>query len=397
MNLAKYFLILSVFLLTSTTSQAFHQSATNFLALDPEELRIETAQQAIPQQVKHFSHSLNQFKHDLSQIIAMKDAMTVVTTTGLNLWQLAVKQAQETLSYDDRPLYWARLVGRVTIKNIPLTFTPTLSQRDQLLSAWEDASRGITSIDYAGDPSLKRIFLSGFDPFLLDRNIDQSNPSGVAALMLDGKIINYQGQKVQIETVMIPVRFDDFDQGLIERILTPLMAPDRKIDLIATISMGRKDFDLERFPGKRRSATIPGNRNVITGASASNPLVPFLNGASHDGAEFVEFSLPVKLMQQAVGAFKINDNHQVSTLAKGSIKAISLNELTNQVSVQGSGGSYLSNEISYRSIALRDKLASQIAVGHIHTPRIKSFEPKTIQLTVEQITEMLKHASTSFK
>ena len=194
---------------------------------------------------------------------------------------------------------------------------------------WEDGSRGLTTISYSDDPTIDRIFLTGFDPFLLDRNIDQSNPSGVTALLLDGVIFEFKGKKIQIETVMIPVRFDDFDQDLIERILTPLMAPEKKIDLITTISMGRKSFDLERFPGKRRSATISGNRNVITGASPVNPLIPLLKSKAHDGAEFVEFSLPVKLMQQATGVFKINDNHQVTTLANELLQHINSYMLCN--------------------------------------------------------------------
>ena len=50
---------------------------------------------------------------------------------------------------------------------------------------------------------------------------------------------------------------------------------------------------------------------------------------------------------------------------------------------------YLSNEISYRSIVLRNKLGSTIPTGHIHTPRISDFNAKTNQAIVEQIKAML--------
>ncbi|NRA71379.1 MAG: hypothetical protein HRU24_10165 [Gammaproteobacteria bacterium] len=366
-------------------------------SLDPEEQRVGKAHQMLGEKITPLVESIESFKLALVNTTSFSQSQRIVSNHAESLWYSAINQIKASNSYDDRPLYWARLLGRISLKQHDFPFQLSSKQQAVLLQLWEDGSRGLTTISYSDDPTIDRIFLTGFDPFLLDRNIDQSNPSGVTALLLDGVIFEFKGKKIQIETVMIPVRFDDFDQDLIERILTPLMAPEKKIDLITTISMGRKSFDLERFPGKRRSATISGNRNVITGASPVNPLIPLLKSKAHDSAEFVEFSLPVKLMQQATGVFKINDNHQVTTLAKGKISPQSLTELTNEISVQGSGGSYLSNEISYRSIALRDKLASDMAIGHIHTPRIKSFEPLVIKQTVTQITEMLKHASTSFK
>jgi len=368
-------------------------SSAHSTALDPEEQRVLTISDEFSDTANRFSVNISQFKSAIKQVSNYQKMRTVVKNHGEKLWRVAVTDAQATKYFDDRPLYWARLMGRIALKELGLEQSKTT----ELLNDWEDSSRGLNDIRYAESHTISRIFLTGFDPFLLDRNIEQSNPSGVTALMLDGKIIDYQGKKIQIETVMIPVRFDDFDQGLIERILTPLMDESQRIQLMTTVSMGRTDFDLERFPGKRRSATISGNRNVITGASATNPLIPLLNGTLHQGAEFVEFSLPVALMQRAQGAFKINDNHVVTTLAKGKITPQSLSELRNEIAVTGSGGSYLSNEISYRSVALRDHLKSDIAVGHIHTPRITSFQPKVIEQTVIQITGMLKHASTGFK
>ena len=37
--------------------------------------------------------------------------------------------------------------------------------------------------------------------------------------------------------------------------------------------MGRDHFDLERFPGRRRSSEAPDNAGVLTGASAAEALV----------------------------------------------------------------------------------------------------------------------------
>ena len=94
------------------------------------------------------------------------------------------------------------------------------------------------------------------------------------------------------------------------------------------------------------------------------------------------------------GAFKINDNHKVVTLEKA-FEPKSLKELEGAIAVKGGGGGYLSNEISYRSIRLRKELNSDIPTGHIHTPRIAQFEPKTEAKIVKQIQSMLEHSLTA--
>jgi pyrrolidone-carboxylate peptidase len=86
--------------------------------------------------------------------------------------------------------------------------------------------------------------------------------------------------------------------------------------------------------------------------------------------------------------YKINYNGNVSTLT-ASFSAKSLEQLDKEISVQGSGGGYLSNEISYRSIVLRNTYNPILPVGHIHTPRIKAFEPKATEQIIAQIKTML--------
>jgi hypothetical protein len=190
---------------------------------------------------------------------------------------------------------------------------------------------------------------------------------------------------------MIPVRFEDFDQGEIESLLAPFYATN-SVDMIATVSMGRRNFDLEHFPGLRRSSKAPDNLNVYTGASLNNPVIPLLTDKPLASEEFVEYSLPFQAMMQAKGDFKVKDNRGVTIFTSGKandITAVNLAELSDKVSVQGGGGGYLSNEISYRSIRLRNILKSTIATGHIHTPSIKSFDRLTNKKITEQIEAML--------
>ena len=96
-------------------------------------------------------------------------------------------------------------------------------------------------------------------------------------------------------------------------------------------------------------------------------------------------------MQKAKGPYKINDNHEVTTLEQ-TFSPGSLSALKSAVAVNGGGGGYLSNEISYRSIRLRNELNSFIPTGHIHTPRIAQFEPETEEKIVKQIKAMLEQS-----
>lgn len=355
--------------------------------LTVEELRIPTAEKEFPNVVNSLNDRTKVFERQINQARNLTALTQLIIRHGNGLWQDSVKSLNQLNDFDDRALYWSRLKMTKALRTSPAFLILLPMQQQQLLWKFELISRGQQDVKFNKNAD-KKILITGFDPFFLDKNIDQSNPSGVTALALDDLFISRDGQSAEIESLMIPVRFADFDQGMIEQLLTPYFD---KVDMIVTISMGRKNFDLERFPGLRRSAKAPGNLNVFTGATSKKPLLPLLDKKPLMGPEFVEFSLPVTAMQKATGDYQINDNHQVTTLTK-TYQPITLSELTKAISVQGSGGGYLSNEISYRSILLRDKFNPVLPVGHIHTPRIKAFEPQTSAKIVKQIKQMLTHA-----
>ncbi|GHF92962.1 hypothetical protein [Thalassotalea marina] len=374
-------LLLGLLVSLSLTTTAKESQITNFTV---EELRIENAQKEMPQVFQLLGNNTKQFTEQVSQAKNLTTLTQLVIRHGQKLWQDAVIAFKNQENYDDRALYWARLQMTKELRQNK-TFQGLLAlQQQQLLWKFELISRGQLDIKFDRG-SKKKILVTGFDPFFLDRNIGQSNPSGVAALALDNLVVNHLGQSAEIESLIIPVRFADFDQGMIEELLTPYF---RQVDMIVTISMGRENFDLERFPSLRRSANAPDNLNVYTGGTKELPVLPLLFESAFVGPEFVEFSLPVAAMQKAKGPFTVNDNRKVTTL-EGIKIADSLQALTTQTSVEGSGGGYLSNEISYRSIVLRDAHKPTLPVGHIHTPRIKGFEPERTREIVKQIKQML--------
>ncbi|MGB0947236.1 MAG: hypothetical protein ACPGUG_10480 [Pseudoalteromonas marina] len=378
--------MIKVLLATSLIASSF-AALSNPLTV--EEQRINKAQLAMPNVLKAFTPQVTSFEQQFKELNNFKSAKTLVQRFSFELWENAKQRIINTNNYDDRALYWARLLSSKVIRTTSPKFSITQAQLNTLLTLLEEGSRGRTDLTFSSG-STKKILLTGFDPFLLDRNINQSNPSGVAALLLDGQVINYNGISAEINTVMVPVRYEDFDQGIIESLLAPYYALNN-VDMVVTVSMGRTQFDLEHFPGKRRSVTAPDNANIVYGGTQTSPVIPKLNGRPLPGNEFVKFSLPVNYMQQAKGPYKVIDNREVTTLEK-TYKAPSYGELKNSIAVNGGGGGYLSNEISYRSIRLRDALNSSIPTGHIHTPRIQQFEPETEAKIVNQIKAMLEQS-----
>ncbi|MBR9728331.1 hypothetical protein ACFOD0_11110 [Shewanella intestini] len=361
-------------------------------ALDVEEQRIEAATSHLPEVVNRYDSQVKSLKNTFSQATDELKVTQAIAKQGQLLWQQAVRDVQAD-NNDDRPLYWSRLQMRSALKQANSGFNIAKWQRNILVNAVEKSSRGFSDIHFKPETQIK-ILVTGFDPFFLDKDISQSNPSGLAALALDGYTFNINGKQAQVETVMIPVRFADFDNGIIESLLTPFFR-DKSIDMVFTISMGRSDFDLERFPARNRSADAPDNLNVFTGATATKPIAPLFNNGTLNGPEFMEFSLPADAMVAVKGKWKTNDHHQVSTLSGGQFNATSLNQLQRATSVEGSGGGYLSNEISYRSLLLRSQFNYDIPVGHIHTPRVKGYDADTEADIVEQIRAMIGAAAST--
>ena len=309
-----------------------------------------------------------------SSLIDFRDA-------GQSLWREACERVQSG-HMDDRVLYWQRLAHLKSMLG---------SGADpQSLMAFEEASRGLADLDFA-DADL-RVLVSGFDPFHLDTHIDQGNPSGLAAQWLSGRTIDIEGASARIQTLQVPVRYRDFDAGWIESVFRAAIL-DQKVDLIITVSMGRTGFDLERFPGRRRSSGMPDNDNHLCGDSTEQPLIP----AGLEGPEFVEFSLPVNELLLVEGFWPVHDNRTVCTVERGEFDAGGLSVLNAQTAVRGSGGGYLSNEISYRLLNLLQQMNVSLPAGHIHTPRVAGFDTGKMKDIVFQAEKLILAALLALK
>ena len=397
-------LFLVLFAGASVSTMAMPETSTNAMSLTVEEARISKLRELHPEVADRYSDIVNQAKSSFDHA-GDYEAMRLLTHhTGKRLWEAAKRTVAEQAILDDRSLYWSRLSLTAYLRASEFAVPLSSNQRISLIERLENSSRGRDSIEFTAG-AVKKILVTGFDPFLLDKHIDQSNPSGIVALNLDGQTLTYGQASAEIQTAIFPVRFEDFDAGEVEQLIEPLLKT-RQVDMIVTVSMGRTDFDLEHFPGRRRSSGSPDNLNVYSGGDETKPKIPLLNGAVIDGPEFLEFSLPYRAMQQVILDAKqdankqqgevsypylINDNRTITTL-DGTFEAKTLAELKDATAVRGSGGGYLSNEISYRSVRLAHKYHPLIPTGHIHTPRLERYDAKQLKTISDQVTEMIRYA-----
>ncbi|MCB5167751.1 pyroglutamyl peptidase [Streptomyces bambusae] len=316
------------------------------------------------------------------------EAAGTVEAWGEALWWSAVHRAQgrrpggDLAPGDDRPLYWARL--RMTVQ-LDSWLPEFAVDKAALRTRFEDASRGLADNDFTGTPGVRRVFISGFDPFGLDGELRRANPSGSAALRLNGRRITLaDGTRAEVRAVVLPVRYGDFDRGLVERAFTPRMAGGpRSADLITTVSQGYPGlFTLEEWAGRNRSADpYPDNTGTLSGGTRSRPVTAPGMGP---GPEFIRTTLPADAVTGAVQSpYPVLLNPDVTEIPAGGTGPVDREDgpTPGSRAVAGGGGGYLSNEVAYRSNRLRLELAPALPGGHLHTPVLTGLPADPAELT----------------
>jgi pyrrolidone-carboxylate peptidase len=336
-----------------------------------EEQRLD---RAAPQEILRrsgFDAVAPEFARALAGARSFAQAHRVVVREGTRLWRRAVDRAQgrgpaggDLTRDDDRPLYWARLELTRELRLWQPEFAIDARQRAALVDALEDTSRGRTDIrlPLASD-GVRRVLLTGFDPFTLDRDVRISNPSGASALALDGTVIETADGPARVETVVFPVRWQDFTDGAVERTLRPVLP---RVDLFTTVSQGRVGrFDIERTNGAWRGG-FPDNDNV-----GRTETVPVPDPASQP--QWTTTTLPyARIVAADTGRFPVYDNTSVTEIPVGGTAPVVRPDgpTPGSTARAGGGGDYLSNEIAYRATLLRDRLGlrDRLLGGHVHTP-----------------------------
>ncbi|SDK41943.1 hypothetical protein SAMN05421874_107261 [Nonomuraea maritima] len=383
---------------------------------------------------------------DLCRTHNLKAATDMVRRQGAALWKDAVRRAQSQgrgikgdLPYsDDRPLYWTRLESTATLRQWKPRFQLSDAARTELITAFDRASRGMFDIDLPGGKGVKRVIVSGFDPYTLDggatgaapgtvgNNIRHGNPSGATALALDGTTYRTKsGTLARIEAYTLPVNYPEFQRGYLEDTVGPFMRPGPKqVDASITVSQaGGSVFNLEQWNARYHGVTV-GNDNfrpcaavgglpqlAVNNNECNSTVVDRWGGPEKfsltNPPQWTTATLPMEEMIRANTGASIprppGDTWPDESVAFGVVWHTNYTEFpdcssTTRVtrnsppptefppptapvppsagscSYSGGGGNYLSNESAYRNTLLRDRMGLDIPAGHIHTPDMQHFE-----------------------
>ena len=369
----------------------------------------------------------------LCRTAALPTARLLVEREGKRLWQAAVDRAQgrhvtgSLPASDDRPLYWTRLKARSVLRQWTPRFTLTPAQRDALVTLFDKASRGMLGIGYPH--GVKRVIMSGFDPYTLDggttgsapgtvgNNIRHGNPSGATVLALDGtRYRTKSGRTAVIQAYMLPVNYTEFAAGYIEDTVGPLMRAG--VDASVTVSQAvDSEFWLEQWNGRYHGVSAGNDKSqpcpnvdgkpqlAVANHGCDTQVVSRWGGPSsfdlRNPPQWTTTSLPVKRMIAADTGRTVprppGDAWPDQSVAFGVIWHTTYTEFPDCASTDrvtrndpppttpvppdpgscaysGGGGNYLSNESAYRNTLLRDRLGRHIPAGHIHTPDMQHFD-----------------------
>jgi len=312
--------------------------------------------------VKAFKSSLSP-SDDLNALLTKVKTASGILTRARKLCSIHQARADDY----ERCLYWARLHLGAELRDHPLCRGSATKSR-AVMKQFEIVTRGY---DVTWSGAGKRIVVTGFDPFQLSKKIDRSNPSAAVALALHGETITDGTKSAVVISAIFPVRYDDFDAGVVEQFMNRFLSGSDKADMIITISQNGDEsyFDLERYAGRARGG-FPDNENH------SRPALSKVGDGSYK--EFYETTLPAKEMVE--GPFTGTSSQRIyydqSYVSAGSQVGHpgSINSNVNDSSKPvgdvsaGSGGNYLSNEIFYRTAYLREKAGNTTKTGHFHIP-----------------------------
>ncbi|MFF7649335.1 pyroglutamyl peptidase [Streptomyces sp. NPDC007983] len=359
-----------------------------------EEQRLD---KAVPQEILRrsgFDDVAPDFARDLANVRSYAQAERVVAREGRALWRRAVDRVQgrgpaggDLSRDDDRPLYWARLGMTRALGEWRPGFPLPEARRAALLQSLERGSRGQDSLDLPAGKHIKRVVVTGFDPFQLDADVRRSNPSGAAALALDGTTIRTADGPTRVETAVFPVRWADFADGTVERTLLPVFRPGpRRVDAFMTVSQGRVGrFDVERTNGAWRGG-VPDNANVSRTETVPVPAdVP----TPQPQPQWTTTTLPYQRIVAAdTGPVPVYDNTSVTEIPAGATAPVVRPDgpTPGSTARAGGGGDYLSNEIAYRATLLRDAVGLKVPGGHLHTP-VLQFGPDNTDPSTGRITD----------
>jgi len=381
-----------------------------------------------------FEQFVDEFMSALCDASSGSEAEDIIGDYGETVWEAAVDRAQgddlgdtdSVPQHDSRPLYWARLKMAAAIRQwdpdfrvdgeaqgdieaFPQQLEPDYGSpeevRENLVKRLEYTSRGLTTTHYSDDEDTTRVIVSGFDTFFLDPEIRRINPSAASMLQLDGREFETDSGTIQVEAVIFPVRWEDFDQGIVEDAFGPHLddsSDEHQADLLMTISQGERALqNPELYAGAwREGARYANNLETREGYIPPAPGWP----GPDERLDWIETTLPIDAMvdveeepwEVALDETIVGWANEQSCPDPRLVPVITQRLVSQEGSVDGllpfagGGGNYLSNESMYRTNRLRLALGLEdFPGGHLHISSVRFEEDNTTELTDPRFEEEL--------
>ncbi|WP_281646181.1 hypothetical protein [Parendozoicomonas sp. Alg238-R29] len=360
----------------SNTLWAHHQPDT--LPINAEERRLlTTSSQYSPSNAHDEKKPTQTLASVLASAPSFKELKTLVLESGLTLW---------SVNTDHQNLYRARLAGRIHIKQQKANFSLSTEQRRELLTLYELSSRGMLSASFLNAGSINLLII-GLDPSTFDMGNRRRQQPTSLVLNLDEHHWQGNGKNIHSQAVLVPNRFRDFDDGLVEGLLNPFFQ-NKNLQAIVILTTGnQKQLIFQRYAGRNRSTPIPDNNNTMTSAKPYRPSPPRFQGKSLKGPEFLASSQPDSSFFRVKLPWSVIDNRTISTLT-GTKTIEDVEEVFEEVSVTGSSGGYLPNELTYRALLLKQQLNSPVKVFHLQLPQFNN-QKENLTNNVFQLEQIL--------
>lgn len=277
------------------------------------------------------------------------------------------------------------------------------------------------------------VLMTGFDPFMFARRFPDRpagpgnrprqvepewgrwNPSGAAVLQLDGRMITAaHGIAAAVESIVFPVSYGEFRAGMVESVIGPNIdrldaaitvsmdprIPPTEAPIIERYAVGVHRLNNRRLepipptptadtepgpaiieargdlPGIAREAGLPRVRQArgrsIPGSVRSTILFKFVSAREADRA-LSALSLPLQNRDEVV----IDDPDALAIIVRTMERGVQGTGITFCIGAQrfqvrvlsGPGGSFLSNEVSYRVLRMSAESPRSLISFHVHTPR----------------------------
>jgi Subtilase family len=320
---------------------------------------------------------LNSYQSAISGITDNSTSLiTQSENTAIAIFNQAVSNA---VAMNARPWYWAILKMRALLKQHPWTQKQRKKTRT-IIESIEQRSRGLTKTKFTNaNPAFssvnfttaKKILLIGFDPLIQNPkeagDISAQSVSASIAFAAHNTVITQSGQTGAIQSVIFPLRYNDYSNNYYEEYLKKYLSGSDKANMIVLLGNNTDGnlFDVDWLASKTIDASVdnenvkPGKvkgpvafyatklpvASIVTIPAVSNPRIYFDQSYSASSGNVAHPS-----------AGGIDNNIIPASVPSGSANS-------------GSSGLFIYNKVFYDLMNLHAKTASPIAAGMISLPR----------------------------